>query len=127
MTPPMQRAARPEIVSEEIPRSQPAWITLVTSSDHKAGAGMYGATSFLFAAIALTQLVLMRLQLLLPDNTFIRPDVFDRLFSAYGVTALVLFALPLMIGLFSVVVPLQIGARGMALPRIHHLSYWLYL
>ncbi len=127
MTPPMQGAARPEIVSEQIPRRQPAWITLVTNPDHKAVGGMYIATSFLFAAIALTELVLMRLQLLLPDNTFIRPDVFDRLFSAYGVTALVLFALPLMIGLFSVVVPLQIGARGMALSRLHHLSYWLYL
>ena len=88
---------------------------------------MYVATSFFFAAIALTQLVLMRLQLLVPENTFIRPDLFDRIFSAYGVTALVLFALPLMIGLLSVVAPLQIGARGMALPRLHHLSYWLYL
>lgn len=127
MTPPVQTAAHPEIVSEQIPRRQPAWITLVTSADHKRIGGMYVATSFFFAAIALTQLVLMRFQLLLPENTFIRPDVFDRLFSAYGVTALVLFALPLMIGLFSVVVPLQIGARGMALPRLHHLSYWLYL
>lgn len=127
MTPPLQGAARPEIVTGQIPRRQPAWIRLVTSSDHKAVGRMYIATSFLFAAVALTELVLMRLQLLLPDNTFIRPDVFDRLLSAYGVTALVLFALPLAIGLFSVVVPLQIGARGTALPRLHHLSYWLFL
>lgn len=127
MTPSVQGAARPEIVSEEIPRRQPAWISLVTSTDHKRIGGMYVATSFFFAAVALTELVLMRLQLLVNENTFIRPDVFDRLFSAYGVTALVLFALPLALGLFSVVVPLQIGARGMALPRLLHLSYWLYL
>lgn len=127
MTPSVQGAARPEIVSERIPRRQPAWIELVTNSDHKAIGGMYAATSFLFAAAALTELVLMRLQLIVPENTLIRPEVFDRLLSAYGVTALVLFALPLAIGLFSVIVPLQIGARGMALPRLHHLSYWLYL
>jgi cytochrome c oxidase subunit I len=127
MTPPVQGAARPEVVSEQIPRRQPAWIELVTSSEHKAVGRMYLATAFLFAAAALTELVMMRMQLLLPDNTFIRPDVFDRLLSAYGATALVLFAIPLALGLFSVVVPLQIGARGMALPRLHHLSYWLYL
>ena len=55
---------------------------------------------------------MMRLQLLLPDNTLIRPEIFDRLLSAYGVTALLLFALPLLIGLISLVMPLQIGARG---------------
>lgn len=127
MTPPVQGASRPEIVTERIERRPPAWIGLVTSSDHKAVGRMYVATSFLFAAAALTELVLMRLQLIVPENTLIRPDVFDRLLSAYGVSALVLFALPLAIGLFSVIVPLQIGARGMALPRLHHLSYWLYL
>lgn len=127
MTPPVQGASRPEIVSERIPRRRPAWIELVTSADHKAVGRMYVATSFLFAAVALTELVLIRLQLLVPENTFIRPDLFDRLLSAYGVTALVLFAIPLLLGLFAAVVPLQIGARGMALPRLLHLSYWLYL
>lgn len=127
MTPPLQGASRPEIVSERIPRRRPAWLGLVTSADHKAVGRMYVATSFLFAAVALTELVLIRLQLLVPENTFIRPDLFDRLLSAYGVTALVLFAIPLLLGLFSTVVPLQIGARGIALPRLLQLSYWLYL
>lgn len=127
MTPPLQGTARPEVVSERIPRSQPGWIELATSAEHKAVGRMYIATSMFFAAVALTELVMMRMQLIVADNTFIRPDVFDRLMSAYGATALILFALPLAIGLFSYVVPLQIGARGMALSRLHHLSYWLYL
>lgn len=128
MTPPSApTAASPEVVSEEIPRGRPGWIDLITSADHKSVGRMYIATSLFFAAIALTELVMMRLQLLLPDNTLIRPEVFNQLLSAYGVTALLLFALPLAIGLFSVVLPLQIGARGYALPRVHHLSYWLYL
>lgn len=127
MTPPVQGTARPEVVSEQIPRRRPGWIELATSSDHKGVGRMFVATSLFFAAVALTELVMMRLQLAVPDNTLIRPEIFDRLLSAYGVTALLLFALPLAIGLFSHVVPLQIGARGMALPRLHHLSYWLYL
>ena len=124
---PLQRAARPEVVSEEIPRGRPAWIELVTSADHKDVGRMYIASSLFFAAIALTELVLMRLQLLLPENTLMRPEIFDRLLSAYGVTALLLFALPLFMGLISHVMPLQIGARGYALSRLHALSFWLVL
>src|SRR5690349_8831953 len=109
MTPPsLRRTAHPEVVSEVIPRRQPGWIQLVTSAEHKSVGRMYIATSLFFAAVALTELVMMRLQLLIPENTFIRPDVFDRLFSAFGATALILFLLPLMIGLFSYVVPLQV-------------------
>lgn len=127
MSPSLQGAARPEVVSERIPRRRPGWIELVTNAEHKAVARMYIATALFFGAVALTELVMMRLQLISASYSFIRPNVFDRLLSAYGATALVLFALPLAIGLFSHVVPLQIGARGMALPRLHHLSYWLYL
>ena len=115
MTPPtLQGAARPEVVSERIPRRRPGWIELVTSADHKSVGRMYIATSLFFAAIALTELVMMRLQLLVPDNTLIRPEIFDRLLSAYGATALLMFALPLAIGLISLIAPLQVGARGVA-------------
>ena len=120
-------AARPEVVSERIPRRRPGWIELATSADHKSVGRMYIATALFFAAIALTELVMMRMQLLVPDNTLIRPEIFDRLLSAYGATALLMFALPLAIGLISLVAPLQVGARGVLLPRLHHLSYWLYL
>jgi cytochrome c oxidase subunit 1 len=127
MTPPIQTSAHPEVVSEQVPRAQKGWITLVTSAEHKSVGRMYIATALFFATAAVAELLMMRLQLMVPENTLIRPEIFDRLLSAYGVTALVLFALPLALGLFSVVLPLQIGARGMALPRLHHLSYWLYL
>jgi heme/copper-type cytochrome/quinol oxidase subunit 1 len=127
MTPPIRTAAHPEVVSEQIPRAQKGWITLATSADHKSVGRMYVATALLFATAALAELLMMRLQLIVPENSLIRPEIFDRLLSAYGVTSLVLFALPLAIGLYSIVMPLQIGARGMALPRLHHLSYWLYL
>ena len=123
---PVRTASHPEVVSEQVPREQKAWITLVTSAEHKAVGRMYIATALLFAAAAIAEFLMMRLQLMVPENTLIRPEIFDRLLSAFGVTSLILFALPLLIGLMSIVVPLQIGARGMALPRLHHLSYWLY-
>ena len=123
---PVRTASHPEVVSEQVPREQKAWITLVTSAEHKAVGRMYIATALLFAAAAIAEFLMMRLQLMIPENTLIQPVIFDRLLSAFGVTSLILFAVPLMIGLMSIVVPLQIGARGMALPRLHHLSYWLY-
>lgn len=129
MTPPpsYSGAARPEIVTESVPAGKPGWITIATSSDHKAIGRMYIATALSFLAAALTLLVLMRIQLLIPDGTIIRPEIFDRLLSNYGVTAVLMFAVPLFLGLISFVVPLQIGSRGVALPRVGALSYWLYL
>jgi cytochrome c oxidase subunit 1 len=77
--------------------------------------------------VALTLLVLMRIQLLVPDNTMIEPDVFNQLLSVYGAAAVVFFALPLAIGIATYVLPLQVGARGVAFPRLGAASYWLYL
>ena len=128
MTPPVHSGtAHPEVVSEGLAGGRRDWIGLVTSGDHKAVGRMYIATALTFLAAAITLLVMMRIQLIVPEATFIRPAIFNRLLSAYGVTATLLFAVPLMIGLISSVVPLQIGARTAALPRLNALSYWLYL
>ena len=128
MTPPSHAAvARPEVVSESLAPGRFSWADNVTSADHKSVGRMYIATALLFLCGAITLLALMRLQLLLPDSSLMRPVIFDRLLSTYGVTAMLLFAVPMLLGLISYVVPLQIGARGVALPRINSLSYWLYL
>jgi cytochrome c oxidase subunit 1 len=77
--------------------------------------------------MALVELLLMRLQLAIPENTFLTPVTFNRVLSLYGTTAIFLFAIPLALGLFYYVVPLQIGARGTALPRLGQLGLWLYV
>ena len=69
----------------------------------------------------------MRLQLAIPENTFLTPVTFNRMLSLYGATAIFLFALPLALGLFYYVAPLQIGARGTALPRLGQIGLWLYV
>ncbi len=83
------------------------------------------ALGFLF--IALVELLLMRLQLAIPENTLLTPVTFNRMLSLYGATAIFLFAIPLALGLFYYLAPLQIGARGTALPRLGQIGLWLYL
>jgi heme/copper-type cytochrome/quinol oxidase subunit 1 len=114
----MSTSPRPELVADGYPRRRPRWIELATSADHKEVGQILicGALGFLF--VALVELVLMRLQLLVPENTFLSPVGFNRMLSLYGATGVFFFAIPLVVGLFYYVAPLQIGARGTALPRL---------
>jgi heme/copper-type cytochrome/quinol oxidase subunit 1 len=128
MSPPTAVApARPEVVTEEVPRRRPGWVERATTTDHKSVGLLYLGGALFFAAIAVVGLVLLRVQLIVPENTAIQPQIFNRLMSTFGVTAVVLFAIPLALGLISYVVPLQIGSRGVAFPRLNLLSFWLYL
>jgi len=109
----------PELVIDGYPRTgRPRWIQLVTSADHKDVARILlcGACGFLFLAVI--ELLLMRLQLAIPENSFLTPVAFNRMLSTYGASAVFFFALPLVLGLFLYVTPLQVGARGTALPRL---------
>ncbi len=122
------KSASPELVVDGFPPPRrPRWIEVATSADHKdVGRVMIGAAlGFLF--IALVELVLMRLQLAIPENTLLTPVTFNRMLSLYGATAIFLFAIPLALGFFYYLVPLQIGARGTALPRLGQLGLWLYI
>jgi len=123
----MSPSPRPELVADGYSPKRPRWAQLTTSADHKEIGQILicGALGFLF--IALVELVLMRIQLLVPENTFLSPVAFNRMLSLYGASAIFLFALPLVIGLFYYVTPLQIGARGTALPRLGQtgLALWV--
>jgi heme/copper-type cytochrome/quinol oxidase subunit 1 len=125
--PPTVAPARPEVVTGAVERRRPAWIENATSGDHKIVGVMFIATALAFLVLALTEFVLMRVQLIVPDSTIIDPIIFDRLLSTYGATASVFFGMAFGLGLCCYVVPLQIGARGLAFPRLATLSYWLYL
>jgi cytochrome c oxidase subunit I len=120
-------SARPELVVDGYPRKRARWIELATSSDHKDVGRILVAGSLGFLFIALVELMLMRLQLAIPENTFLTPVAFNRMLSLYGATAIFFFAIPLTLGLFHYVVPLQIGARGTALPRLGQLGAWLVI
>ncbi|HEY5816553.1 MAG TPA: cbb3-type cytochrome c oxidase subunit I [Solirubrobacterales bacterium] len=117
----------PEQVIDGFPPRRPRWVEIATSADHKDLGRILiaGALGFLF--IALIELLLMRLQLAIPENTFLTPVTFDRMLSLYGATAISLFAVPLALGFFYYVAPLQIGARGTALPRLGQIGTWLFV
>ncbi len=117
----------PELVVDGFPPRRARWVQLATSADHKDLGRILiaGALGFLFMAVV--ELLLMRLQLAVPENTFMPPVTFNRILSLYGATAIFLFALPLALGFFYYVTPLQIGARGTALPRLGQTGTWLFI
>src|SRR4051812_710854 len=84
-------------------------------------------TAFLFFMIGGIEAVLMRLQLARPENHLISPDVYNRLFTTHGSTMMFLFAVPVMQGVGTYLVPLMIGARNLAFPRLSSYSYFTYL
>jgi heme/copper-type cytochrome/quinol oxidase subunit 1 len=120
-------ARNPELAIDGFPPRHPRWVEIATSANHKDLGRILisGALGFLF--IALVELLLMRLQLAIPENTFLDPVTFNRMLSLYGATAIFFFALPLAVGFFYYVTPLQIGARGTALPQLGQIGTWLFI
>ncbi len=118
---------RPEIAVDGFPKRQSGFGRMVTSADHKdiAKILMVGSGGFLF--IAALEFFLMRLQLAIPENTFMEPVMFNRVLSLYGATSIFFFALPLIMGIFLYVAPLQVGARGTALPRLSQIGGALWV
>jgi heme/copper-type cytochrome/quinol oxidase subunit 1 len=124
----MSPSRNPELVAEGYQAARrPRWAELATSADHKELGQILicGALGFLF--VAAFELVLMRLQLLVPENTFLTPVGFNRMLSMYGATSIFLFAVPFALGFFYYVAPLQVGARGTALPRLGQTGVALYV
>ncbi|RPI97758.1 MAG: cytochrome c oxidase subunit I [Chloroflexi bacterium] len=100
------------------------WITTV---DHKRIGILYLGTSFTFFLLAGLFALVMRVQLAWPNLNVISNKTYDQLFTMHGTSMIFLVGLPMALGLANYVVPLMIGARDMAFPKLNALSYWLYL
>lgn len=118
---------RPEIASDGPQERQSRWAELATSADHKDISRILVSAAFGSIFLAALELLLMRLQLAVPSNVFLKGITFDRLLSVYGETAIFLVALPLIIGLLYYVVPLQIGSRGTSIPRVGQIGLWMFI
>jgi len=101
-----------------------SWITTV---DHKRIGILYGASAFLFFLLGGIEALIMRVQLAKPDNTFVGPETFNQLFTMHGTTMIFLGVMPLSAMFFNYMIPLQIGARDVAFPRLNAMSYWVFL
>ena len=101
-----------------------SWITTV---DHKRIGIMYLFTTFFFFAAGGLMALVIRLQLEHANNTVVSAQAYDQLFTMHGTTMIFLFVVPVMAGFGNYLVPLQIGARDMAFPKLNAASYWLLL
>jgi heme/copper-type cytochrome/quinol oxidase subunit 1 len=118
---------RPELVTDGAAPTRPRWLEMVMSSDHKDVGRLYVGAALSFLVLGIVGFLLIRLQLAIPENDLIEPITFNRVLSVDSATLIVLFALPFAFGLYTYVVPLQIGARALAFPRLASLSLWLYV
>jgi cytochrome c oxidase subunit 1 len=100
---------------------------LLTTVDHKKIGIMYGVTALFFMLVGGIEATLIRIQLAKPENTFISADTYNSLFTMHGTTMVFMVGMPIAVALFNYIVPLQIGARDVAFPRLNALSYWIFL
>src|SRR5215471_9716750 len=100
---------------------QLAWLSSV---DHKRIAVLYLLTALFFFVIGGVEALFMRLQLAIPNNHFLQPETFNQLFTMHGTTMIFLVVMPVVFGFVNYVLPLQIGARDMAFPRLNAFGFW---
>ena len=84
-------------------------------------------TAFCFLLIGGIEALLMRIQLARPEQNFLTPEMYDQIFSMHGITMIFWYAAPILSGFSVYLVPLMIGARDMAFPRLNAFTYWTYL
>src|SRR6185295_8211764 len=98
-----------------------------TDTDHKAIAKRYIVTAFVFFTLGGIEAALMRIQLARPNSHFLNPDQYNQIFTVHGTTMMFLFAVPIVTALGIYLVPLMIGSRDVAFPRLNLYGYWVYL
>ncbi len=98
------------------------WVVTV---DHKRLGILYILYSLFFLLVAGVEAILIRIQLAVPNNHFLTPQVYNRIFTMHGTTMVFLVGMPILFGFANYLVPLMIGARDMAFPRLNAFSFWL--
>jgi len=109
------------------PRATTGFWSWFTTVDHKKIGILYGATALLFLCLGGLEALLIRTQLAQPDGTVLTAAQYNTLFTMHGTTMIFLMGMPLAVAFGNYLVPLQIGARDVAFPRINMLGYWIFL
>ena len=99
----------------------------LTTCDHKKIGLMYIGYALIFLLVAGVEAMLMRIQLAIPNNHFVSPQVFNQLFTMHGTTMVFFVGMPILFGFGNYLVPLMIGARDLAFPRINLMSWYLFM
>ena len=101
-----------------------SWLTTV---DHKRIGILYGVTAFSFFLIGGLEALLIRAQIMRPGQELIGADTYNAMFTMHATTMIFLVIMPLGAAFFNYLIPLMIGARDVAFPRLNALSYWVFL
>jgi cytochrome c oxidase subunit I len=123
----LRAVPRPQLIADRVIPEPRGWTSWITTTDHKRIGVLYLYTTFVFFLLGGVEALLLRIQLGAPENTFLDPATYNQLFTMHGTTMIFLFVVPIMAGFANYVLPLMIGARDMAFPRLNALSYWLLL
>ena len=105
----------------------PGLVGFLTTVDHKRLGMRYIYTAFAFFFAAGIQALVMRVQLATPDNDLLTPTTYNELFTMHGTTMIFLFNTPVFAGFANYLLPLQLGTRDLAFPRLNAFSYWIFL
>src|SRR6202047_5369864 len=97
----------------------------VVTFDHKKLGILYILYALVFLVIGGIEAMIMRIQLVVPHNHFVSPQVFNRMFTMHGTTMIFFVFMPILFGFGTYLIPLMIGARDMAFPRLNAFSFWL--
>ncbi|HEX2177734.1 MAG TPA: cytochrome c oxidase subunit I [Nocardioidaceae bacterium] len=114
-------------VLDEVWEEEPGLKGWVTTVNHKRIGRRYLVTAGLFFALSGIQALVMRTQLIGPEADVVSPEVYNQLFSLHGTTMIFFFATPMLFGFGNFFLPLMIGTRDMAFPRLNAFSYWVFL
>jgi len=129
LTPERTSRPVPQVLANEVarPRETKRWVDWVLTTDHKKIGIMYMVLTFVFFCMGGVEALMMRLQLSVPNNTLLTSEHYNQLLTLHGTTMIFLFVVPVMAGFGNYFLPLMIGARDMAFPRLNALSFWLLL
>jgi cytochrome c oxidase subunit I len=116
---------RPEVTMHGIQDEPKGWLSWLTTTDHKKIGIMYFVATFAFFILGGVEALIMRLQLAQPSGTLVSPETYNGLVSMHGTTMIFLFVVPVMAAFGNYFIPLMIGARDMAFPKLNALSLWL--
>ncbi|MDH3498507.1 MAG: cytochrome c oxidase subunit I [Acidimicrobiia bacterium] len=109
------------------PMSTAGFWSWVTTADHKRIGILYGYTAFVFFLLGGIEALLLRIQLAGPDGAFLSAAEYNSLFTTHAVTMIFLFVMPVSAAFFNYLLPLMIGARDVAYPRMNAVSFWIFL
>ena len=121
----MTTIAFPTLISR--PTSYTGLWSWIGTVDHKRIGTLYGVTAFVYFLVGGIEALIIRGQLREAESDLISPEIFNQLFTMHGTTMIFMVVMPMSAAFFNWMIPLMIGARDVAFPRLNAFSYWAFL